>query len=406
MNKKILVINTGSSSLKFRLFNYDDLMLLSNGIVERIGEEEPIFSHSYDGRKIKEPVAAPDHKAAFKVVIDNLLSPECGLLKDINEIVGVGHRVVHGGETFAGTVYIDEAVISKMEECIPLAPLHNPPNLMGISAAKALLPNVPHIGVFDTAFHQTLQPHAYLYGLPYELYKKHHIRRYGFHGTSHKFVMKRLLEILNQSAEGLKVVTCHLGNGSSIAAIKDGVSVDTSMGMTPLEGLVMGTRTGDMDPAVVTFLMNEESLSAKEVDSLMNKKSGVLGLSGISNDFRDLWEAAGAGNERAKLALEVFCYRIKKYIGAYAAAMGGLTDVIFTAGIGENDNEVREKVCENLEFLGIKIDKAANAGKKSERKITTADSKVRVWIIPTDEELMIAQETKEVITRLPCKQCQ
>lgn len=400
MKDKILVINTGSSSLKFKLFDYDDLSLIANGLVERIGEEEQRFKINYNDVKKKQAVEASDHKTAFKIVIDNLLDPDHGLMKDISEIRGVGHRVVHGGETFSSTVVIDEPVIEKMRECIPLAPLHNPPNLTGIEAAEELLSDVPHVGVFDTAFHQSLQPHAYLYGLPYELYKKHHIRRYGFHGTSHKFVSKKLLEILDRDAIGIKVVTCHLGNGSSLTAVKDGKSIDTSMGMTPLEGVVMGTRAGDMDPAVVTFLMEKEDLTPQQVDKLMNKKSGMLGLSGISNDFRDIWAAADEGNRRAQLALEVFCYRIKKYIGAYAAAMGGLTDVIFTAGIGENDYRVREKICQGLEFLGIKLDPDLNRGKKSQRKISSDDSRVRVWVIPTDEELMIARETKEVIEKV------
>ncbi|MFP4496801.1 MAG: acetate/propionate family kinase [Vulcanimicrobiota bacterium] len=394
---RILVINTGSSSLKFQLFNFDDLSLVAKGLVERIGESQPVFSNEFNGKKEKRIVKAPDHKAAFQVVIDDLLDPENNLLKDINEIKGVGHRVVHGAETFATTVQINKEVIKKMEECIPLAPLHNPPNLMGISAAQSLLPQVPQVGVFDTAFHQTMDPHAFIYGLPYEMYEKHRIRRYGFHGTSHKYVSKKLMDILNQGPEGLKIITCHLGNGSSIAAVKDGKSVDTSMGLTPLEGLVMGTRCGDMDPAVVTFIMDKENMDTKQVDRLMNKQSGMKGISGISNDFRDLWEAAEKNNKRAQLALDVYCYRIKKYLGAYAAAMGGVTDIIFTAGIGENDNGVREKSLEGLEFMGVKLDKKANAGKKSERKISTDDSRVRVWIIPTNEELMIARETREII---------
>jgi acetate kinase len=400
MNKKILVINTGSSSLKFRLFGYEKLDLISNGIVERIGEEEPQFCHKINDQKIQEKAVAPNHKAAFKVVIDDLVNPARGLLKDVGEIAGVGHRVVHGADTFSGTVRIDDAVIKKMEECIPLAPLHNPPNLMGIHAAQSLMPDVPHVGVFDTAFHQTLEPRAFLYGLPYELYEKHRIRRYGFHGTSHKYVVNRLAKILDRPLKGLKIVTCHLGNGSSLAAVKDGISVDTTMGMTPMEGVMMGTRTGDLDPIVPLFIMDKENLSRDEVDKMMNKKSGVLGLSGVSNDFRDLWEAADKGHKRARLTLEVFCYRIKKYIGAYAAAMGGLTDVIFTAGIGERDPGVREMVCSNMEFLGIRFNGQINENKKDEGLISTGESQVRVWIIPTDEELMIARDTKELIESL------
>jgi acetate kinase len=349
MDGKILVINTGSSSLKFQLFSYDNLGLLAKGIVERIAEQEPYFKIEYNDQKIQKKVNATDHRAAFKVVIDALLNPEANLVKDVNEIQGVGHRVVHGAETFASTVKLTEEVEEKMRECIPLAPLHNPPNLMGIDAAKSLLPNVPQVGVFDTAFHQTMKPTAFLYGLPYEYYEKHRIRRYGFHGTSHKFVNLRLQEILNQK-EGLKVITCHLGNGSSIAAIKDGVSIDTSMGMTPLEGLVMGTRCGDLDPALPTFIMENLGMTAGDVDKVLNKKSGMLGISGLSNDFRDLWDAIDKGNRRADMAVDIFCYRIKKYIGAYAAAMGGVTDIIFTAGVGERDPGVRERVCEGLEF--------------------------------------------------------
>lgn len=398
---KILVINTGSSSLKFRLFNYADLKLLSKGLVERIGEATQNFIHSWNGHKSVKEVKAPDHKAAFNVVINELLSPECGLIHDISDIKGVGHRVVHGAEKFARTVLINKDVIDMLQECIPLAPLHNPPNLMGIDAAMSVVDGkTPQVGVFDTAFHQTMEKKAFLYALPYEYYEKHRIRRYGFHGTSHKFVSKRLYEILGKGPEGFKVVTCHLGNGSSLAAIKDGISVDTSMGMTPLEGVVMGTRTGDFDPAIVTFIQNTEGKSADEVDKIFNKKSGLLGLSGISNDIRDVEEAAEKGNQRAILTLDVFCYRIKKYIGAYAAAMGGLTDIIFTAGIGENDPIVREKVCKDMEFLGIEMDQELNDQKGSERMISTNDSKVRVWIIPTDEELMIARETREIIENL------
>jgi acetate kinase len=396
MDGKILVINTGSSSLKFQLFSYDSMGLLAKGIVERIAEQEPHFKIEYNGQKVQKKVEAQDHRAAFKVVIEALLSPEANLINDISEIKGVGHRVVHGAETFATTVKLTEEVEEKMRECIPLAPLHNPPNLMGIDAAKSLLPEVPQVGVFDTAFHQTMKPTAFLYGLPYEYYEKHRIRRYGFHGTSHKFVSLRLQEILKQK-EGLKIVSCHLGNGASIAAIKDGVSIDTSMGMTPLEGLVMGTRCGDLDPALPTFIIENMGLSAKEVDKVLNKNSGMLGISGISNDFRDLWDALDRGEERAVMAVDIFCYRIKKYIGAYAAAMGGITDIIFTAGVGERDPGVRERVCEGLEFLGVRFDKKKNEVLAEETLLSTDESTVRVWIIPTNEELMIARETKEVI---------
>ncbi len=394
---KILVINTGSSSLKFSLFDEESLDLLSSGIVERIGEDEPSFTHKVNGKKIQNKVKASNHQEAFQVVIDDLLNKEHGLLSSINEIMGVGHRVVHGADTFSGTVMINQSVIEKMEECIPLAPLHNPPNLMGIGAARKLLPEVPHVGVFDTAFHQTLEPKAYLYGLPYELYEKHRIRRYGFHGTSHKYVSRKLSQILDKPLSQLKIVTCHLGNGSSIAAIDGGKSVDTTMGMTPLEGVMMGTRSGDMDPAIPMFLMDKENMSAQDVDRLLNKKSGVLGLSGVSNDFRDLWEASDKGHRRARLALEAYSYRIKKYVGAYAAAMGGITDIIFTAGIGERDPGVREMVCTGLEFMGVEFDRKTNENKRDQGLISNGNSRVRVWIIPTNEELMIAQETRELI---------
>ncbi|MCD4784986.1 MAG: acetate kinase [Candidatus Eremiobacteraeota bacterium] len=397
---KILVINTGSSSLKFRLFRYNDLKLLAKGLVERIGGKSQIFKISWNDKVKEMEVKAEDHKAAFKLVIDELMSDEYGLIKNISEIKGVGHRVVHGAEKFAHTVLIDNEVIEILKECIPLAPLHNPANLAGIYAAKAIIGDVPNVGVFDTAFHQTLDEKAFLYALPYEYYEKMRIRRYGFHGTSHKFVSLRVYELLNQKPEGIRMITCHLGNGASLAAIKDGISVDTSMGMTPLEGVVMGTRSGDFDPAIILFIMRQTGLSVDEVDKVLNKKSGLLGLSGISNDIRDVEAAADKGNERAKLAIDVYCYRIKKYIGAYAAAMEGLTDLVFTAGLGENDPLVREKSCKGLEFLGIKLDPDKNDKPGSERLISADDSRVRVWIIPTDEELMIARETKEVIGNL------
>jgi acetate kinase len=397
----ILVINTGSSSLKFRLFNYDDLKLRANGLIERIGDEKSDFKIEYNGTVKKINIIAPDHKAAFQVVIDELLNPECGLIKDVSDIKIVGHRVVHGAEKFISTTIINDEVIEQLKECIPLAPLHNPPNLMGIYAAKEVMEDgVPHVAVFDTAFHSTLEKEAFLYALPYSYYEKYQVRRYGFHGTSHKYVSQRLYEILGKGPEGFKVITCHLGNGSSLAAIKDGKSIDTSMGMTPLEGVVMGTRTGDFDPAIIKFIMDTEGKTIDDVDKIINKQSGLLGISGVSNDIRDVEEKAEAGHARASLALDVFCYRIKKYIGAYAAAMGGLTDIIFTAGIGENDPIVRRKVCSDMEFLGISIDLENNELRKTERTLSTPESKVRVWIIPTDEELMIAREAKEVVEKM------
>lgn len=395
---KVLVINCGSSSLKYQLIDMSDESVLAKGLVERIGIEGSILTQKVEGRQnfvIQQPMK--DHKDAIKLVLDALLDGENGVIKSMDEISAVGHRVVHGGEKYANSVLIDESVMAALEECVKLAPLHNPPNLIGINACKALMPNTPMVAVFDTAFHQTMPEHAYIYALPYELYTEHKVRRYGFHGTSHKYVSQVAAQITGKDIKDLKIITCHLGNGASVAAVQNGKVVDTSMGFTPLEGLVMGTRCGDIDPAIVTFLMNEKNLSAKELDDLMNKKSGVLGISGVSSDFRDIEGAADNGNKRADLALKVFNYRVKQYVGAYAAAMGGVDCIVFTAGLGENSATTREEICKGLEFLGVKIDKERNNVRGKVAEISSEDSKVKVYLIPTNEELMIARDTKELV---------
>ena len=395
---KVLVMNCGSSSLKYQLINMENEELLAKGIAERIGIEGSFVKHETTGKDkflVEEPME--DHKAAIKIVLDALVDTDHGAIKSMDEISAIGHRVVHGGEKFVGSVIINEEVKATLKECSDIAPLHNPPNLMGIDACKEILPEVPMVGVFDTAFHQTMPPESYMYALPYELYEKYKVRRYGFHGTSHKYVAIKAAEMLGKPLEDLKIVTCHLGNGASVTAVKNGESVDTSMGFTPLEGLVMGTRCGDMDPAIISYWMDKEKITIAEVNNIMNKQSGVLGISGVSSDFRDIEEAANAGNKRAKLALDVYYQRVKKYIGAYAAEMGGLDAVVFTAGLGENSFVARQAICNGLEFLGIKIDDERNNIRGEERIITTDDSTTKVLLIPTNEELMIARETKELV---------
>ncbi|SHF36177.1 MULTISPECIES: acetate/propionate family kinase [Caloramator] len=398
---KVLVINCGSSSLKYQLINMENEKVMAKGLVERIGIEGSQLKHQPEGMdKIVVEKPMKDHKDAIKVVLDALLDENYGVIKDMNEISAVGHRVVHGGEKYSGSVLITEDVMKVLEECTHLAPLHNPPNIIGINACKDLMPQTPMVAVFDTAFHQTMPKHAYMYALPYELYEKHGIRRYGFHGTSHKYVSKVAAEQVGKDIKDLKIITCHLGNGASVAAIDGGKSVDTSMGFTPLEGLAMGTRCGDIDPAIVTFLQKEENLSYEEVNNIMNKKSGVLGISGVSSDFRDIENAAFDGNERAQLALDVFHYKVKKYIGAYTAAMGGLDVLVFTAGLGENSPETRFEVCKNMEYLGIKVDAEKNKVRGKIQEISTEDSRVKVFVIPTNEELMIARDTVEIVRGL------
>lgn len=397
---KIFVVNCGSSSLKYQLINMEKEEVEAKGLVERIGISGSVLKHQpKDGEKVVIEEDMPTHKEALKHVIDALMDKEYGVIKDMNEINAVGHRVVHAGEKFAYSVVINEDVVNALKECIDLAPLHNPPNIIGIEACQQLMPGVPMVGVFDTAFHQTMPKEAFIYALPYELYEKYGVRRYGFHGTSHKYVAQRTASMLGKDIKDLKIVTCHLGNGASVAAVDSGKSVDTSMGFTPLEGLVMGTRCGDIDPAIVKFIADKEGLDFAGVDVLLNKKSGVLGVSGVSSDFRDIEEDAEKGNDRAALALKVFAYRVRKYIGAYAAAMGGIDAVVFTAGLGENSASMRAAICEGLEFLGIEIDPEKNNTRGKETEVSKYDSKVKVLLIPTNEELMIARDTKELIEK-------
>ena len=399
---KVLVVNSGSSSIKYQLFNMTDESVLAKGLVERIGIPDSIINHyPSDMEPIITHLDIPNHKVGIKLMMDALLHSDYGVIKDISEIVAVGHRVVHAGEKFSGSVLLIDEVMDALKECIELAPLHNPPNILGIEVCKELMPGVPQVGVFDTAFHQTIPECAYLYGIPYKFYKKYKVRRYGFHGTSHKYVAQRAAEILEKPLEELKIITCHLGNGSSIAAVKHGISIDTSLGFGTVAGIIMGTRCGDVDPAVIPFLMDKEKLSIEEINKILYKESGFIGLSeGISSDNRDLGKKAKQGDERAIRALSIFDYGIKKYIGAYAAAMGGVDVVVFTAGIGENAWKVRKGACEGLEFLGIKIDPEKNKVRGKEAIISNDDSKVKVMVIPTNEELMIAKDTAEISANL------
>ncbi len=394
----ILVINCGSSSLKYQLLNMNDESVLASGLVERIGIEGSQLKHEKTGMdKEVIKVAMKDHKEALGHVLDALTHEKYGAIKDLKEVDAVGHRVVHAGEKYSSSVKITDDVIKALEECIELAPLHNPPNLMGIEAMNELLPNVPSVGVFDTAFHQTMPASSYIYALPYELYEKHGVRRYGFHGTSHRYVSQQAAEMLGKDIKDLKIITCHLGNGASVAAIKDGKVLHTSMGFTPLEGLIMGTRCGDIDPAIVTYVMNKEGLDLKAMDNLLNKKSGVLGISGISSDFRDIEGAAADGNERAKLALEAFDNKVTRYIGGYAALMGGVDVIVFTAGLGENSIGNRKSICSSLGFMGVEIDDERNNVRGKDTIVSTDGSKVKVLVVPTNEELMIARDTLELV---------
>jgi acetate kinase len=394
----VLVINCGSSSLKFQLIASETEKALAKGLCERIGIDGVLVYQPEGGEKVKVDKAMPSHVEAIQFVIEALTDPNTGVVKSLDEINAVGHRVVHGGDKFASSVLITPEVKGAIEECNDLAPLHNPANLIGIDACEKLMPTTPMVAVFDTAFHQTLSSTAYMYGLPLEYYKKYKVRRYGFHGTSHSFVSERTAEILGKSFDQVKTIVCHLGNGASICAVKNGKSVDTSMGLTPLEGLVMGTRSGDLDPAILDFIATKEGLNVSEVLNVLNKKSGVLGLSGnISSDFRDLGTAADEGNEDAKTALEVYSYRVAKYIGSYVAAMNGADAIAFTAGVGENDALVRELVTGYLGYLGITLDKEANKVRGEEAFISTEDSKVKVLVVPTNEELAIARETVRIV---------
>ena len=395
---KVLVVNCGSSSLKYQLLDMENESVLAIGLAERIGIDGSKIKHEQEGKDkmiFEEPMS--DHKVALEIVIKALVDKDNGCISSMSEIDAVGHRVVHGGEKFTKSVVVTDEVIKGLNEVAELAPLHNPPNIMGIEACREIMPDVPMVVVFDTAFHQTMPKQSYIYGLPYELYEKHAIRRYGFHGISHDYVSKRTAEILGEDVKDLNMITCHLGNGSSISAIQNGECLDTSMGFTPLAGLVMGTRCGDIDPAIVTYLMNKEGITATEANNLMNKESGVYGISGVSSDFRDIEDAAADGNERAQLALDIFHDSARKYIGAYATKMGALDVMVFTAGLGENAGLTRSEICKGLEILGIEIDQEANKVRGKETLISTKNSKVKVLVVPTNEELLIARDTKRLV---------
>ena len=398
---KILVINCGSSSLKYQVLDMTNESLLAKGLVERIGMDGAVINHTKEGaEKVVTEVPMKDHKDAIAQVLKAIQDPEHGVLSDMSELGAVGHRVVHAGEKFAESALINDSVIEALEECVEIAPLHNPPNLLGIAACRELMPDTPMVAVFDTAFHQTMPPESYIYAIPYEYYEKYKIRRYGFHGTSHKFVAQRAAAMLGKGLEDLKLITCHLGNGASVTAIKNGKVVDTSMGFTPLEGLVMGTRSGDIDPAIVTYIREKENLAPGEANNILNKKSGVLGVSGVSSDFRDIEAAVEEGNERAALALRMFAHKVKFYIGAYIAEMNGVDAIVFTAGVGENDISMREIICDDMENLGINLDPIANKVRGQETVISDEDSKVKLLLIPTNEELMIARDTNEIVKKL------
>jgi len=397
---KIIILNCGSSSIKYQLVEMPENRVIAKGLIEKVGLKESIIKHKTDsGADLKLEMHIPDHQKGIEEVLNILVSEEHGSLKSLDEIDAIGHRVVHGGEAFSGSVPITDEVITALEECVELAPLHNPPNLAGIYTMKELLPETPQVGVFDTAFHQTMPEHVYLYAIPFMLYEKYKVRRYGFHGTSHNYVSQRACDILDIDIKEQKIITCHLGNGSSIAAIKNGKSFDTSMGMTPAEGLIMGTRTGDLDPGALLYMAEKEDTSIKETSNLLNKKSGMLGISGVSSDMRDIEDAANNGNHRAQLALEMFAYRVKKYIGAYTAALGGVDIIVFAGGIGERDTETRKRILNGLEFMGIEIDPTNLDVKGEEVMLTTANSKVKVMVVPTDEEMMIAKDTYEIVSK-------
>ena len=394
---KVLVINCGSSSLKYQLIDAQTEKALAVGLCERIGIDGRLNHTPAGGEKVVINKDMPDHEVAVQMVLDELTDEKYGVISDLKEIDAIGHRVVHGGEKFASSVVINDEVMAAIEECNPLAPLHNPANLIGIRACQAIMPGVPNVAVFDTAFHQTMEPTAFMYGLPYECYEKYKVRRYGFHGTSHSFVSKRAIALAGLDPENSKVIVCHLGNGASVSAVKNGKSVDTSMGLTPLEGLVMGTRSGDIDPAIIEYLAHAMDKSLEEVMKILNKESGVYGLSGVSSDFRDLEKAADEGNKKAQLAQDVFGYRVAKYIGAYTAAMNGVDAIAFTAGRGENNGIMREYVCSFLGYLGVEIDKEKNSVRGEETIVSTPNSKVKVLVVPTNEELAIARETMELV---------
>lgn len=397
---KILVLNCGSSSIKYKLFDMTTKEVIAQGGIEKIGLKGSFLKLTLpNGEKKVLEKDIPEHTIGVEFILNTLISPEYGAIKSLDEINAVGHRMVHGGEKFSESVLLTQEVLDAFTACNDLAPLHNPANLKGVNAVSAILPNIPQVGVFDTAFHQTMPDYAYLYAVPYELYEKYGVRRYGFHGTSHRYVSQRVCEYLGIKAEGLRLITCHIGNGGSIAAIKDGKCIDTTMGLTPLEGLMMGTRSGDIDAGAVTFIMDKEGLTTTGVSNLLNKKSGVLGISGVSSDMRELEAAVAEGNPKAILAENMYFYRIKKYIGAYAAALGGVDVILFTGGVGENQASCRAGVCEGLEFMGVKIDAEKNKVRGEEAIISSDDSKVKVVVIPTDEELLIASDTMTVVSK-------
>ena len=398
---KIFIVNCGSSSIKYQLVDMDTENVLAKGLVERIGLPGAILMHTPVGQdKVAIEADIPDHNTGISMVLSALTDAKHGVISSLRDIDAVGHRVAHGGERFTDSVLITLDVVKGIEACVEMAPLHNPPALSGIKACQKLIDHAPQVAVFDTAFHQTMPKMAYLYGLPYELYEKYGVRRYGFHGTSHKYVAQRTATLMGKHMTDLRIVTCHLGNGASVAAVKHGKSIDTSMGFTPLEGLVMGTRSGEIDPAIIPFLMVKEKMSIQEVDDYLNKKSGVLGISGVSSDFRDIETEANKGDERSQLAIDIFAYRVKKYIGSYVAAMGGVDAIVFTAGLGENSAFMREKICNGLEFLGTRIDTDRNDIRGEEREISVEGSKVKVFLIPTNEEIVIARDTRTICTPL------
>ncbi len=399
---KIVVLNCGSSSIKYQLFKMPSREVLAKGLVDKIGLKGSLIKHwRNDGVEVKLEGEILDHQAGIEYLLGILISEKYGSIKSLEEIMAVGHRVVHAGEKFNGSVYITNEVIDALEECIDLAPLHNPPNLKGIYSITKLLPKIPQVGVFDTAFHQTMPDYVYLYGIPYSLYEKHKIRRYGFHGTSHRYVSQRAAEILGKKTEDMKIITCHLGNGASVAAIKNGKSLDTSMGMTPIEGLMMGTRTGDLDIGAFIQIINKEEIDVPVANILVNKHSGMLGVSGVSSDMRDVEIAAEQGNMRAKVTLEMYYYRIRKYIGAYTAAMGGVDVIIFTGGVGENDSNTRYMTTKDMEYMGLEFDQEKNKGLRGKEAILSKEnSKVTVMVVPTNEELVIALDTYEIVTSL------
>jgi acetate kinase len=399
---KILVLNCGSSSVKYKLIELsgNEQNILAEGGVEKVGLPDSFLKFKYNGEKVTINASMPNHNVAIRIILDNLTSEKYGCIKNFDEIEAVGHRLVHGGEKFNSSVLINDEVIAKVKECYDLAPLHNPVNIAGVDAISEILPDVPQVGVFDTAFHQTMPSYAYMYGLPYEMYEKYGVRRYGFHGTSHRYVSRRACEFLGLEYEKQRIITCHIGNGGSITAIKDGKSVDTSMGMTPVEGLIMGTRCGDVDPGALLYIQQKEHLDHEGMQALINKKSGVAGLTGVSSDMRDIEKAVEEGNERAIMALNMYEYRITKYIGAYTAALGGVDVIVFTGGVGENQTGTRERICKQLAFLGIEFDVEKNKTRGEEIELSTPNSKVRVVVIPTDEEYMIARDTEAIVKAL------